>query len=236
MEKFLEKNLKTVRGRIEKACLATARNPSSVLLVAVSKGHSASEIEELYSLGHRDFGESYVQEWLPKLHALSHLPDIRWHFIGHLQSKKAKHIAGNSFLIHSVDRDSVFVALEKQAIARNMIFDVLVEVEVSEDDMNKGGVSSEMLESFVAKINACQSLRLKGFMGMGPASATNAELRGLYEGWIVRVKSAWALTKYASIEPVLSLGMSNDLEIAIAAGSTMVRVGTSLFGERDYSR
>jgi hypothetical protein len=135
-----------------------------------------------------------------------------------------------------VDRDSVFVALEKQAIARNMIFDVLVEVEVSEDDMNKGGVSSEMLESFVAKINACQSLRLKGFMGMGPASATNAELRGLYEGWIVRVKSAWALTKYASIEPVLSLGMSNDLEIAIAAGSTMVRVGTSLFGERDYSR
>lgn len=233
--KSLQERLEKLHKRMENACLRAGRDCAEVQLLAVSKGHSAQAIEELYALGVRDFGESYVQEWLPKLEALKHLQEIRWHFIGHLQSNKAKFVVGKAVLIHSIDRLSVLEAVEKQAASKGVVQNILIEAEVDANDANKGGVSQAELGNFLQRVAASKSVRLRGYMGMGPANALDEQLAPLYKEFVAQLRKAM-LT--ASVERelcesmVVSLGMSGDIEVAIAAGSNMVRVGTALFGER----
>lgn len=229
----LSENLAAVRRRIEQAAAAADRAPESITLVAVSKRQSVAAIREAYALGLRDFGENYVQEWLEKREALRDLSDIRWHLIGPLQRNKAKFIDASCHCIHTVETvagaEALARAREKAAIAQPLR--VLVQLEIDPDDANKHGVPAAHAQPVCEAVAALPALQWDGFMGMGPWDATNEHLHGLYLRFAESARSLWQRLAREG-EPVLSLGMSDDLEIAVACGSTLVRVGTDLFGAR----
>lgn len=212
---------------------AGAETGAEPLLVAVGKGHPVAALREAYAAGIRDFGENYVQEWREKRAALADLPGIRWHFIGQLQSNKVKFLLeplppGQSLLIHSVDRPELVEAIAKRAQAP---VDVLLQVEVSSLDHTKAGVPQNEAMTLAALVASSPALRLRGFMGIGPI-ASPAELSTLYPQWIACVEHCWRSFPQFAGKALLSLGMSDDLEIALQAGSNLLRVGTALFGER----
>lgn len=214
----IRENLAAVRARIEKAAEAAGRDPASVKLVAVSKTKTVEAIREAYDEGQRDFGENYAQELVEKADALA-LPDLRWHFIGHLQSNKAKLVAPRAALVHSVDSASLAKELGKRATKK---LPVLALVNVA-GEVTKSGVSAADLEALLVAIEAQPNLMLAGLMTMPPpgdlsvAKTSFDALRGL--------RDAHGLLE-------LSMGMTDDLEIAIACGATIVRVGTAIFGAR----
>jgi len=218
--------LDQVRARIESAARACGRDPALVKLVAVSKTHAAAAIRDAYSAGQRAFGESYAQELADKAAQLSDLRDLEWHFIGHLQSNKAKVIAKHASAVHAVDGASLARELGKRAANESREMDILVEVKLSHEP-TKHGARPEELEPVLAAVEREPSLRLRGLMTVPPADdlalarsafSTLASLRNLHGG-VTRL-------------PELSMGMTADLEIAIACGATLVRVGTAIFGDR----
>ncbi len=218
--------LDQVRARIESAARACGRDPALVKLVAVSKTHAAAAIREAYSAGQRAFGESYAQELADKAAQLSDLGDLEWHFIGHLQSNKAKVIAKHASVVHAVDGASLARELGKRAANESREMDILVEVKLSHEPTKHGALPEE-LEPVLAAVEREPSLRLRGLMTVPPADdlalarsafSTLASLRNLHGG-VTRL-------------PELSMGMTADLEIAIACGATLVRVGTAIFGDR----
>jgi pyridoxal phosphate enzyme (YggS family) len=218
-----------VRGRIERAAQAAGRAPETVRLVAVSKMHPAAAIREAYAEGQRIFGESYAQELARKALELADLVDLEWHFIGHLQSNKAKLVAAHARVIHALDGSGAAkeLARRRQAIDPSTApIDVLLEVNVT-GESTKHGVPPQELDELLALVRTLPELRAAGLMTMPPADdaaaakstfETLASLRNLHGG--------------AAALPELSMGMSDDLELAIAAGSTYVRVGTAIFGAR----
>jgi hypothetical protein len=200
-----------------------------VTLVAVSKTKSIEDIQALYDLGQRDFGENYVQELVDKQAALP--KDIRWHFIGHLQSNKVKYIAPFVHLIHGVDSYKLLNELNKQAAKSGRVINCLLQVHIAQEE-TKFGMDAKELEEAVGHIGEWKDLRICGLMGM--ASLTNdmqkaggefRYLKGLLDKYIVPSVVNREL-------PVLSMGMSGDYRIAVAEGSTMVRIGSLLFGAR----
>jgi pyridoxal phosphate enzyme (YggS family) len=224
-----------VQRDVAQSCKKAGRDPAEVQILSVSKGHTASAIRRLYAQGVRDFGESYVQEWLEKSKELSDLTDIRWHFIGHLQSNKVKFVFGRVYCIHSVDRMSLLTSLQKAAKMNSEAAQrVLIQVEVDPSDLNKSGISHAELKDFVKAVANSSGLTLCGFMGMGPAESEESYLSSLFSKFVQSARDVW-LSSMPSSEPRFSLGMSDDLDVAIACGSTMVRIGTAIFGER-YSR
>ena len=224
------KRLAQVRDRIAAACERSGRSPSDVLLLGVSKTHPAATIRELADLGVAAFGESYVAEWQRKADELA---DVTWHFVGHLQSRKAKHVAGRVALLHSVDRDSVVAALDRAAPGP---IDVLLQVNVGLDAAKSGVEPSEMID-LLALTTKSQNLRVRGLMTMPPwtddpedarphfraLAALHAEARHWLDGNAPDVVDGFT---------ELSMGMSGDLEVAIEEGATIVRVGTALMGPR----
>jgi pyridoxal phosphate enzyme (YggS family) len=210
--------LRDVRDRIERACGSVGRDPSAVTLVAVTKTVPVGRIREAYDLGVRDFGENRLQEALPKIDALP--PDVRWHFVGVLQSNKAKAVANSFHVIHTVEKPSQLVQIGKAARA----VDCLVEVNVAREPQ-KAGVLPENLDKSVVLVQQCVNVRFRGLMAMGPLSSDPEENRPLF-------RQVSELGKRFGAE-WLSMGMSADLEVAIQEGSTHVRVGTAIFGERD---
>ncbi len=222
--------LAEVRARIERACADARRSPAGVRLVAVSKTHPPEAIREAYVAGQRLFGESYAQELANKREALRDLADIEWHFIGHLQSNKAKLVARDAHVVHAVDSPHVARELGKRAaiLGRPEPLPVLVEVNVS-GEATKHGASPADLRDVIDAVRAEPSLEARGLMTMAPEGdpararvvfSTLASLRTLHGG--------------AAALPELSMGMSGDMDVAIACGATLVRVGTAIFGERDY--
>lgn len=206
--------------------------PPHVTLVAVSKTRTVEEIRALYDLGHRDFGENYPQELKDKQPQLP--SDIRWHFIGHLQTNKVKYIAPFVHLVHAVDSERLLDELEKRAAAAKRSIGVLLQLHIADED-SKHGLDESALRSMVEGWDQQRwpKLKLNGLMGMATFTddreqiamefATLADLfRSLRE----------AQPALAGNFTELSMGMSSDMDLAIAAGSTMVRIGTSLFGER----
>jgi hypothetical protein len=200
-----------------------------VTLVAVSKTKSIEDIQALYDLGQRDFGENYVQELGDKQAALP--KDIRWHFIGHLQSNKVKYIAPFVHLIHGVDSFKLLKEINKQAAKSGRVINCLLQVHIAQEE-TKFGMDAKELEEAVGHIGEWKDLRICGLMGM--ASLTNdmqkaggefRYLKGLLDKYIVPSVVNREL-------PVLSMGMSGDYRIAVAEGSTMVRIGSLLFGAR----
>jgi pyridoxal phosphate enzyme (YggS family) len=217
--------LAETRARIARAASECGRDPTSVKLVAVSKTKPEASIREAYAAGQRAFGENYAQELEAKAAALSDLQDLEWHFIGHLQSNKAKVVARAAHVVHALDGAAVARELGKRAGSLGREIQVLIEVNVSGEAQKHGARASE-IEDVMAAVRAAPNLRLRGLMTMPPldldlakkAFDTLLSLRNLHGG--------------ALVLPELSMGMSGDLEVAIASGATMVRVGTAIFGSR----
>jgi PLP dependent protein len=220
--------LSLVHARIAAACGAVGRDPASVRLLAVSKLQPTDKIRHVYAAGQRAFGENYVQEAVDKTKSLAHLSEIEWHLIGPLQSNKTRDVAETMHWVHSVDRFKIAQRLSSQRPATMPPLNVCVQFNIS-GEASKSGASFEQADALLAAVAALPNLRLRGVMGMpepGIGEAATCEqfsaLRVVFE----RTKA-----KHASID-TLSIGMSDDLEIAIACGSTMVRVGTAVFGAR----
>jgi pyridoxal phosphate enzyme (YggS family) len=219
--------LESVRARVEFAAKAAGRDPSSVELVAVSKTKTAEAIREAYAAGQRAFGESYAQELDDKAKALADLEDLEWHFIGHLQSNKAKYVARVAHLVHAVHSRDLAAELGKRAAgAGRAPLPVLVEVKLSEE-ATKHGVSPGDLGALLDAIERDERLRLRGLMTMPPPDDLDAARRVFEELAALRARHGGP-----SRLPELSMGMTQDFETAIACGSTIVRVGTAIFGER----
>ncbi len=229
----LRHNLAHIRERISDACERAGRLEDAVTLIAVSKTHPVDAMWALYNEGQRHFGESYVQEWQDK--APEAPADIVWHFIGHLQSNKARFIADDMAFIHSVDRKSVMKKLHKRSEDR---VDVLLQVNIA-DQESKSGVDPDGLIDLVELSRNYPSLRVRGLMTIPPYVDDPEQNRPHFR----RMRELFndARTWFAQHAPEdaesfehLSMGMSGDFEVAIEEGATMVRVGTALFGARHY--
>lgn len=227
-EKELKCNLAEVKEEVADAAFRCGRKVDDVTVCAVSKLHAASDIEILYNAGHRCFGESYVQEALAKQQELSGL-DIDWHFIGGLQSKKAKQVAGNFSAVHSVDSSKLAFLLNKKAEQLEVVQNILIQVNTAGEEQ-KSGVGEEQLPALIEEVLGLNNIKLVGLMALPPffdkpeqARPYFARLRMLGEG----------MEKLFGISlPELSMGMTGDFKVAIEEGSTMVRVGTKIFGKR----
>lgn len=215
----LTARLARVRERVENACAHVRRDSTAVKLLAVTKVFGAEAIREAYGLGLRDFGENYVQEMERKFPAIGDLTDARFHLIGHLQSNKAKKAAQ---LFSSIDAiDSAKLAQRLDGESRAM--DAMIEVKLSEEE-TKTGANPADLPAIVDAIRSCRNLQLVGLMTVPPWSE-DAEISRPYFARLRELAGRYAI-------PELSMGMSNDLEVAIEEGATWVRVGTALFGRR----
>lgn len=210
--------------------------PQNVVLVAVSKTKPAEAIRELYNLGHRDFGENYVQELVDKQ---AQLPsDIRWHFIGHLQSNKVKYIAPFVYLIHGVDSLKLLKEINKQALKAGRVIDVLLQVHIAREETKFGFDNAELESLFTsggAVLQELKNIRITGFMGMASFTDNQEQVRqefAMLKGLFDRYKDMALFNGQLSI---LSMGMSGDYGVAIEEGSNMVRIGSLIFGERTYA-
>ncbi|GAW66778.1 alanine racemase [Geoanaerobacter pelophilus] len=224
-------NLGIIRERVRQAALRAGRAPESVRLVAVSKTKPAAAIEEAYACGQQIFGENYVQELVGKKAELSSA--ISWHFIGNLQSNKVRQIAGMVDLIHSVDRLSLAAEIDRQWGALGKVCEVLIQVNISREE-TKGGTSSEELLQLVRDVARLPHLRVVGLMTMPPFFDDPEGARPYFR----ELRDLAGKLQAAAIPGVemreLSMGMSGDFEAAIEEGATLVRVGSALFGERQY--
>ena len=223
----IQNNLQAVKDRIAAACSASGRPAAAVTLVAVSKTHAAETVRAAAAAGQRDFGENYVQEALAKIDALSDLPLV-WHFIGPIQSNKTRAIAEAFHWVHSVDREKIAMRLSDARPAHLPPLNVCIEVNVS-GEASKSGVAPDELAALAKRVISLPRLALRGLMAI-PEPTPDAELQRRRFRALREMKDALAGAGLAL--DTLSMGMSADLETAIAEGATMVRVGTAIFGER----
>ncbi|HET6226202.1 MAG TPA: YggS family pyridoxal phosphate-dependent enzyme [Bacteroidia bacterium] len=209
----------------------TSTLPSTVTLVAVTKTHPVQKLEELYQAGHNVFGENKVQEMVEKYEALP--KDIQWHLIGHLQTNKVKFIAPFVHLIHSVDSLKLLQEINKQAQKNNRVIDCLLQVYIAKEE-TKFGLDMSEVEQLLASgsINELKNIRIRGLMGMASNTSNTAqiaaEFKSLADFFHQHKTTATNNLKFE----VLSMGMSSDYEIAIRNGSTLIRVGSLIFGNR----
>lgn len=227
----IQHNLTSVLQQIEQVERQTHRAKGSVRLLAVSKTKPISFIEAAYMAGQRAFGENYVQEAVEKYHALSYLQEIEWHFIGPIQSNKSRQIAETMDWVHSIDREKIAIRLNEQRPEHLPPLNVCIQVNISGEE-SKSGILLEQLDDMVALIKGLPNLRLRGLMAIPAPQESHQAQCDVYSP----LSHAFLeLSKEDSMIDTLSIGMSGDLAAAIESGSTMVRVGTAIFGERDYS-
>lgn len=222
-----QQSRQSVLDQIQLACERVQRDPASVQLLAVSKTHPSQSLRQMYQAGQRSFGENYLQEALTKIDELQDL-EIEWHFIGHVQRNKTKHLAEKFDWVHGVDRLIIAERLSSQRMDSRKPLNICIQVNIDGQDSKDGCQPNEVAE-LVKQISQLPNIRLRGLMVI-PApenSVAFADAKTLFE----QVKSLHARPQDWD---TLSMGMSGDLDAAIAAGSTMVRVGTALFGARDY--
>jgi pyridoxal phosphate enzyme (YggS family) len=223
----LQSNLLQVRARMTTAATRYGRDPNAVHLLAISKGHPANALRSLALQGQRDFGENYIQEALAKIAALQELPII-WHYTGQLQSNKTRSVAEHFHWVHTVDRGRIAARLSEQrphnAPALNVCLQILLR-----EEAGKGGIPPSEAAQLAAQVRALPHLKLRGLMCIPPATDDFQQQRD----WFEQLASCMRDLNSKGFElDTLSMGMSGDLEAAIAAGATWVRVGTALFGER----
>ena len=228
---MIRENLDKVQKNILTACTKANRNVADVTLIAVSKTKPVELLQEAYDAGVRDFGENKVQEIMDKYDKLP--SDIRWHMIGHLQRNKVKYIIDKVVLIHSVDSLRLAEEISKQAQKHNLTMPILVELNIGEED-SKFGTSLEEAITLVKEISLLPNIQIKGLMTVAPFVDDAEENRHYFNAM-----------KHLSVDimnenidnvcmDILSMGMTGDYEVAIEEGATMVRVGTGIFGERNY--
>ena len=226
--KKLEKNLNHIRAQIKQAALACNRDPDSVLLLAVSKKKPASDIRAARGLGQRDFGENYLQEAQQKLQELKEL-DISWHFIGAIQSNKTRNIAEAFDWAHCVDRVKIASRLSEQRPAKMAPLNICIQVNIDHES-SKAGIDLVELPELAQAIHLLPGIRLRGLMTIPAPRDTFLEQRAAF----AQLAAALASLQQQGIDcDTLSMGMTQDIEAAIAEGSTLVRIGTAIFGERN---
>lgn len=229
---MLKENIEAVRKNIEKACERSGRNPKDVLLLPVSKTKPVEMIQELYDLGIRSFGENYVQELCDKIDKLSN--DINWHMIGHLQRNKVKYIVGKVAMIHSVDSIRLAEAISKEAVKKDVTVDILIEVNVGMEE-NKFGITVESAYEDIKEMAKLPNIAIKGLMTSAPFVENSEDNRKYFR----QLKQLSVDIQSKNIDNVdmgiLSMGMTNDYIVAIEEGATIVRVGTAIFGARNYN-
>ena len=229
---MITENLEQVRKNIEEACRAVNRDPGEVTLISVSKTKPVSMLQEAYDAGSRDFGENKVQEIMDKYPQLP--SDIRWHMIGHLQRNKVKYIVDKVALIHSVDSVRLAETIDKEAEKHGDIANILIEVNVAKEE-SKFGLMPEEVPEFVEKIAGFPHIRVKGLMTIAPFVENPEENRPIF-AHLRKLSVDIAKKNIDNITmSILSMGMTNDYQVAIEEGATMVRVGTGIFGARDYT-
>jgi PLP dependent protein len=222
---------------LEKYNAIVAELGSKVTLVAVSKTKPVEDILELYNLGQRDFGENYVQELVGKYEVLP--KDIRWHYIGHLQSNKVKYIAPFVHLIHGVDSFNLLKEINKQALKNNRVIDCLLQVHIAKEE-TKFGFDEKELQLIITQIknelHEFKNIRVIGLMGMASFSDDKDLVRNEFRNLKIMFDANAQLSTTNLQLQTLSMGMSSDYKIALEEGSTMVRIGSLLFGERNYNK
>lgn len=233
----IAERLADVRERIARAAARAGRSPDEITLVAVSKGHPPEAVVEAYRLGLRDFGENRVEEAEPKMAAVRDMlaaegqgKDIRWHLIGHIQSRKAKRAISPYVLIHSVDRLKIARRLDRFAGEADRVLPVLLEVNIS-GEATKFGFSPDEIFDAVTEILTLPHLRVQGLMTMAPFVEDPEEVRPVFAA-LRRLRDQLAARYPQADWRHLSMGMTNDFEVAIEEGATIVRIGTAIFGER----
>ncbi|NUO48178.1 MAG: YggS family pyridoxal phosphate-dependent enzyme [Polyangiaceae bacterium] len=215
-----------VRRRIERAAREASRDPASVALLAVSKGHPADRLREAYAAGQRLFGENYAQELAGKAGELADLADMVFHFIGHLQRNKVKDVVRSARVIETVDRIELATEIEKRA---SSVIEVLLEVNVGGEEQKAGCAPGEVAD-LLRSVAALPKLRVIGLMTIPPANDDAEASRPHF----AKLRTIAAELRAGGLDPGphLSMGMSHDFEVAIAEGATLVRVGTAIFGAR----
>ena len=228
METIAER-LKSVQITIEQSTLDAHRPSNSTKLLAVSKTKPVSDIVQAYEAGQRLFGENYVQEGVEKIQALQTLDDIEWHFIGPLQSNKTRLVAEHFDWVQAIDRLKIAQRLNSQT-ASDKTLNVCIQVNI-DDDENKAGISADELNDFAKEIAKLPNLRLRGLMTIPKANQSKAQQTASFTRMAALFEN---LKKQYSSVDTLSMGMSSDMHNAINNSSTMVRVGTAIFGSRDF--
>lgn len=229
---MINTNLADVEANIQLACQKANRAREEITLIAVSKTKPVTMLQEVYDTGIRDFGENKVQEMCDKFEVLPQ--DIRWHMIGHLQTNKVKYLMGKACLIHSVDSYKLAKEIEKQATKYNITADILIEVNIANEE-TKFGLAKDEVIALVQEISQLEHIRIKGLMTIAPY-VENPEDNRLYFRQIKQLSVDINNQNIDNVSmDILSMGMSGDYMVAIEEGSTMIRVGTSIFGERVYT-
>lgn len=230
---MIAENLDEVRNRIDQACERAGRDPKKVTLIAVSKTKPLAMLEEAYAHGARDFGENWVQEIQEKVPLLPE--DIHWHMIGHLQRNKVKYIIDKVSLIHSVDSVRLAEEIEKQAEKHDVDMDILIEVNMAEEE-TKFGLKKDEVIQMVKECAKLPHIHIKGLMTIAPFVENPEDNRQYFKA----IRELSVDISRENIDNVsmgiLSMGMTGDFEVAVEEGATLVRVGTGIFGERNYNK
>lgn len=230
---MLRDNLSEVEKNICKACQNANRERSEVTLIAVSKTKPVEMLQEIYDENIRNFGENKVQEMCEKMDVLP--DDICWHMIGHLQTNKVKYIVGKTALIHSVDSLRLAKEISKQAVKKDVWVDILIEVNIAEEE-SKFGIHKEDTIALVREIAALDHVKIQGLMTIAPYVADPEDNRKYFRE-IRQLSVDIAKENIDNVNMnVLSMGMTGDYMVAIEEGATLVRVGTGIFGERNYNK
>ena len=230
---MIGENLESVKKNIEMNCKIAGRDFKDVTLIAVSKTKPIEMLREAYKAGARDFGENKVQELMDKIPEMPE--DIRWHMIGHLQRNKVKYIVGKVYMIHSVDSLKLAEEISKEAVKKQVMVKILIEVNVAEEE-SKFGVKVSYTAVLAEEIAKLPGISVEGLMTIAPF-VDNPEKNRLY---FQKLKQLSVDIKEKNIDNVnmnvLSMGMTGDYSVAVQEGATCVRVGTGIFGERDYTK
>lgn len=228
---MLKDNVLQIEDRIQAACLRSGRNREDITLIAVSKTKPVSMIQEVMELGIIDFGENKVQEMRDKVDTIKE--PLNWHLIGHLQRNKVKYIVDKACLIHSVDSLRLAEEIQKEAVKKQVVVPILIEVNIANEE-SKYGVAKDNVEDLITQIASLSNVKIMGLMTIAPFVSNpdnnRIHFRNLRQ-LLVDIKSKNIDNVHMKI---LSMGMTGDYEVAIEEGATMVRVGTGIFGERSY--
>ena len=229
---MIQENIKLVEENIKKACEKVGRDVNEVTLIAISKTKPYTAIEEALPTGVKDYGENKVQELCDKYEILP--KDIKWHMIGHLQRNKVKYLVGKASLIHSVDSIRLAEQIEKEYAKADEIANILIEVNMAQEE-SKFGITSEETEQLVREIAKFPHIRIKGLMTIAPYT-DNPESNRVYFRNMKKLSVDIENKNIDNVSmSVLSMGMTGDYQVAVEEGATLVRVGTGIFGERNYN-
>lgn len=228
---ILQRNIENINEKIRDVLIRTGRDRESVTLIAVTKNVDVVMINNAINLGIRDIGENRVQEMEKKYEVIG--DKVNYHMIGHLQTNKVKNIIGKTKLIHSLDRISLASEIDKRAKMNDLIVDVLVQVNASEEDTKFGLKVSQVLP-FIENVLGFNNIQIRGLMTIAPYTDDKVIIRDVFRT-MYKLKDKIISNNYEDLSiDYLSMGMTNDFEIAIQEGSNMIRVGTGIFGQRNY--